>query len=102
MCDAWRWGGSAPRRCGSSGNGNGGGELVGVENQGRSLAVRRGEGGERQRWDGVGPGKAGEVGCKPNRRRGRPVGGGFSGGGGSRAPADQEEEERWEGPIWNL
>ena len=82
--------------------GNSGGALVGDEKQGRSSMARRGEEGERQQRDGVGPGKAGEVGCKPNRRRGRPVGGGFSGGGGSRAPADREEEERWEGPVWNL
>ena len=60
MRDAWRWGGSAPRRLGSSGDENSGGELAGVENQGRSLAIRRGEGGERQRRDGVGPGKAGK------------------------------------------
>ena len=93
MCDAWRWGGSASRRCGGSGNGNGGRELAGVENQARSLAVRHGEGGECQRRDGVGLGKVREVGCKPNRRRGRPVGGGSRGGGACTVPVGREVEE---------
>jgi hypothetical protein len=35
MRDAWRWGGRAPRRRDSSGDENSGGELAGVENQGR-------------------------------------------------------------------
>ena len=64
-----------------------------VIQQGRSLAVRRGEGGERQRWDGVGPGKAGEVGCKTNRRRGRPVGEKTRRRQRSRAPVELEVGE---------
>ena len=49
--------------------------------QGHGSAARRDEGSRREQRDGVGLGKAGEVGCKPNQRRGRPMGGKPDGGG---------------------
>ena len=51
-----------------------GGALARDEKQGQGLAALRVEGSRRLQRDGVGPRKAGEVGCKPNRWRRRPVG----------------------------